>query len=242
MAGMELVPTIVVLIISTCLARTAFSFEEYSDFVCPDKEALRLLTIAYNGNHPNNGFLNPISAYTYVIENATRPMDEVALRSACFGLAQYSYMADRPEIYGPGSLNDGRPIPPKAAAETLIAKHPILERCPENTIYATQLPTRRPMYEPSEDAVKRGITGWVDLELMVSDSGVVDSAQVMGSSDTRLERGVLGHVLKFRYPNVSHYNGSFMRRDGFKLRITTHYFHIARAKGCDWDDPKWGDL
>ena len=239
---MHRILTVVLLMIAICLAETAFSRKESSDFVCPDKQALQLLAIAYNGKHPNNGFKNPISAYTYVIENATRPMDEVALRSACFGLAQYSYMADRPEIYGPGSLNDGRPVPPKAAVESLIAKHPILERCPENTTYATQLPTRRPIYEPPEDAVKRGITGWVDLELMVGDSGVVDSAQLIRSSDTDLESGVLEHVLKFRYPNVSHYNGSFMRRDGFKLRITTHYFHIARAKGCEWDDPTWGDF
>lgn len=81
--------------------------------------------------------------------------------------------------------------------------------------------------------MKRAITGWVDLELMVTDSGVVDSAQVIGSSDTVLESGVLKYVIKFRYPNVSHYNGSLMRRDNFKLRITTHYFHIARAKGCE---------
>ena len=130
MAGMHRIPTVVVLMIAICLAETAFSCEENSDSVCPDKQALQLLAIAYNANHPNNGLRNPISAYTYVIKNATRPMDEVALRSACFGLARYSYMAERPEIYGPGSLTDGRPVPPKAAVESLLAKHPILETLP----------------------------------------------------------------------------------------------------------------
>ena len=221
-------------------AEVAHSSDEDPDFACPDEHALQLLAIAYNGRDPSNGFANPVSAYTYVIENAKRPMDEVALGTACFGLAQYSYMADRPESFGPGTFNNGPPVPPKAAVESLIAKHPILERCPENATYATQLPTRRPLYEPPENAVKRGINGWVDLELNVSDSGAVESAQVISSSDTVLESGVIEHVLKFHYPNASHYNGLFMNRDGFKLRITTHYFHIARAKGCKWQDPRGG--
>lgn len=219
-----------------CAVSSAAADQGDRTFECPDDKALRLFEIARNPYAAEYGFKDSIDAFSFVIENATRPMDEVALRGACFGLARDLYLD---EYHGRHA--DIRPqlIPPEEAAESLRDKHPILSRCPDRSLYEVQLPVRRPTTRVlSEEAVRLGVTGWVDLELDVSDEGKPESARIVGSSDPVLEPGVVDYVLQFRYPASSHYNGQSMRRKGFQVRITTNYFQIARARGCEWDDPR----
>lgn len=217
---------------SICVAMTAFAGERDTEFECPDDKALKLLKVVNSARSLNNGFKDSISAFSYVIENASRPMDEVALRTACFGLAQESYIV---EHYGPSAAADvfGL-IPPKEAIGSLRDKHPILSRCSDHSLYERQLPVsiRGKAYAPPKEAVRLGITGYVDLELEVSNDGIVESARIVESTNPILETGVIDHVLTFRYPKSSHYNGQYMRRKGFQVRITTDYFQIARENGC----------
>lgn len=86
--------------------------------------------------------------------------------------------------------------------------------------------------------MRLAVTGWVDLELEITDDGTPESARIVDSSDPILEAGVVDYVLGFRYPKSSHHNGHYMRRKGFQVRITTDYFQIARERGCNWDDPR----
>ncbi len=34
-----------------------------------------------------------------------------------------------------------------------------------------------------------------------------------------------------------HYNGHYLRKEGFEARIAIDYFQIAREYECKWDDP-----
>jgi len=204
-------------------------------FECPDDRALHLLHLAVRPHDPQNGFKDSKNAFAFVIENSTREMDEVPLRIACARLAFELYMDDYVE---PGSDVFGL-IPPKEAVGQLREKHPILSKCHDHSLYAAQLPARvPPPYVPPEDAVRHGVTGWVDLELDVSDDGKVETARIVDSSNSLLEPGIIDYVLKFRYPKKSHYNGQFMKRKGLQVRITTDYFQLARENGCEWDDPR----
>lgn len=221
---------------SICVAMTAFASEIDTAFECPDDKALKLSDLAVNARNPKYGYQDSITAFSYVIENATRPMDEVALRSACFGLARDSYIEDHG---GVGSDHFGL-IPPKETVSSLRDKHPIVSRCPDHSLYEAQLPVRVGFtgYAIPKEAVRLAVTGWVDLEMDVTDDGVPENVRIVGSSNSILETGVVDYVLNFRYPKSSHYNGQHMRRKGFQVRITTDYFQIAREKGCEWDDPQ----
>lgn len=219
-----------------CIVSSSAACPGDSTFECPDDQALRLFEIALNPYAAEYGFKDSIDAFSFVIENATRPMDEVALRGACFGLARDLYLD---EYYGRHA--DIRPllIPPEEAAESLRKKHPILGKCPDRSLYEAQLPIRRPTTRVlSEEAVRLGVTGWVDLELDVSDDGQVERARIVDSSNPVLEPGVVDYVLEFRYPASSHRGVPPMRRNGFQARVITDYFDIARARGCEWDDPR----
>ncbi len=224
---------------SICIAMTSFAGEGDSAFECPDDKALKLLKVATSVRNGGHGFNDSISAFSYVIENATRPMDEVALRVACRRFARDSYIT---ENYGPvGGADVFGLIPPKEAVSSLRDKNPVLSLCPDHWLYATQLPVRvhATKYVIPEEAVRLAVSGWVDLELEVTDDGVPAKAHIVGSSSPILETGVVDYVLGFRYPKISHYNGHLMRRMGFQVRITTDYFQIAQEKGCEWDDPRY---
>ncbi len=222
---------------SICVAMAAFASEREMVFECPDDKAIQLLEQAVHARKGANSFTDSIAAFSSVIENATRAMDEVALRRACSGLAHDSYLEDHG---GYGADHFGL-IPPKEAVSSLKDKHPILSRCPDHSLYERQLPVgiRGKAYALPKEAVRLGITGWVDLELEVSNDGIVESARIIDSSNPILEAGVIDHVLTFRYPKSSHYNGHYMRRKGFQVRITTDYFQIARENGCRWDGPQY---
>jgi hypothetical protein len=218
---------------SICVTMTAFASEGDTAFECPDDKALKLLEVANSARHAKNGFNDSISAFSYVIENANRPMDEVALRTACLGLARDFYVADLGG--GPGSDLFGL-VPPKDAVESLRLKHTVLSNCDDHSLYEAQLPySMRGAYVPPKEAVLLGVTGWVELELDVSDDGKVESARIVDSSSSLLEPGVVDLVLTFRYPASTHWDGQRMRRKGFQVRITTDYFQIARENGCRWD-------
>jgi len=219
---------------SICAAMTALACERDMEFECPDDKALQLVKLATNArDYKNYGFNDSFSAFSYVIENASRPMDEVALRRACRGLAQDLYMI---EHYDSTHADVFGLIPPQEAVTSLREKYPSLTSCPYHSLFEAQLPVRRTTYVPPEEAVRLNVTGWVDLELDVSDDGKIESARIINSSDSILEHGVVDHVLTFRYPKSLHYNGLWMRRKGFQTRITTHYFHLAQANGCRLED------
>lgn len=191
--------------------------------------------MAVRPNASEHGFNDPISALTFVIESATRPMDERSLTTACFNLARELYFE---ENFDPGADVFGL-IPPEDAVGPLRRKHPILSNCPTHSLYQPQLPVRIPgVYIPPKDAVRHGVTGWVELEVNVSNDGIVETARIVDSSDSRLEKGVIDYVLEFRYPKRPHFDGQFMRRKGLKVRIVIDYFQVAREKGCEWDDPR----
>ena len=218
---------------------TVLSYPALADtpFSCPDDRALSLLAIAM-GTHPSNGgFSGPISAYRYVIQNASRQMDMAALRVACSRLARKAYKQNHPEVGK--SLSFGF-IPPKSAVQNLVEQYPVLANCPVRSLYEDQLPTRRPFYSPPRQAVDLGLTGWVDLKLTISDSGEVQGATIIESSNEIFEAGVVDHVLKFRYSSSYYYPGKLFQRNGFILRIETDYFSIAKARGCEWEHPSWG--
>ena len=219
---------------SICVAITAFAGERDTAFECPDDKALKLLELAYNARFPRQSLKNSVGTLSYVIENANRPMDEAALRSACHGLAKVSYWD---EHYDAGSNPYGL-IPPKEAVSSLRNKHPILSKCSDHSLHGAQHPIRRTDYVPPEEAVRLGISGWVDLELNINDDGIVESARIVDSSNAILERGVVDHVRTFRYPMSTHRIGYRMVRKGLQIRITTDYFLIAREKGCVWNDPR----
>jgi hypothetical protein len=220
-----------------CVVLPTAAYTKDTTFECPDDQALQLLEMAVSARHPKHGFKDSIGAFSYVIKNANRPMDEVALRAACRGLAHDSYITEK---YGPvAGVDVFGLIPPKEAVGSLRDKHPVLSRCSDHSLYESQLPVqiRGSAHVIPKEAVRLVITGWVDLELEVSDDGIPESARIVGSSNSILEPGVIDHVLTFRYPKSWHYNGQSMRRKGFEVRITTDYFDIAREKGCEWDDP-----
>lgn len=119
-----------------CAASTAVACPDQMAFECPDDKALQLLELAVNARDPRYGYQDSITAFSFVIENSTRAMDEVALRTACRGLAHDSYMA---EHYDAGSDVFGL-IPPQEAVGSLRNKHPILSRCSDHSLYEAQLP------------------------------------------------------------------------------------------------------
>jgi len=220
-----------------CVVLPTAAYTKDTTFKCPDDQALQLLKLAVSARDPKHGFKDSIAAFSYVIKNANRPMDEVALRTACRGLAHDSYIT---ENYGPvAGVDVFGLIPPKEAISSLRDKHPVLSQCSDHSLYESQLPVqiRGSAYVIPKEAVRLAITGWVDLELEVSDDGIPESARIVGSSNSILEPGVVDYVLRFRYPKSSHYNGHYMRRNEFEVRITTDYFDIAREKGCEWDGP-----
>jgi len=223
------------LLATFCVALPAVAYSGDTTFKCPDDKALQLSALTATARGTQHGFKDSTSAFSYVIENANRPMDQVALRHACFRLARDSYIEDHGGI---GPLRIGL-IPPKESVGTLRDKHPIVSRCPSHSLYEVQLPIRIGFsgYTIPKEAVRLAVTGWVDLEMDVTDNGVPENVRIVGSSNPILEEGVVNHVLGFRYPKKAHYNGQHMRRKGFQVRITTDYFQIARAKGCKMGDP-----
>ena len=146
-----------------CVALPTPAYSRDTTFECPDDEALQLLELAVSARDPKHGFKDSVSAFSYVIKNANRPMDEVALRTACYGLAHDSYIT---EHYGPvAGVDVFGLIPPKEAVSSLRNKHPILSRCSDHSLYEAQLPVRilGTAFVPPKEAVQLGITGWVDL-------------------------------------------------------------------------------
>ena len=153
------------------------------------------MNLAVKPLDPRHGYKDIQDAFAFVIENSTREMDAVALRIACSRLAHELYVN---EYLDPGADVFGL-IPPKDAAVPLRKQHPILAKCPHHALYQTQLPIRIPgAYSPPDDAVRHGVTGWVDLELDVSADGKVERARITDSSSPILEPGVVGYVLRTR--------------------------------------------
>lgn len=204
-------------------------------FECPDQQTMDLLELAVSIPLPSDDFATRVSSYTQVIQDASRPMDEVPLSIACRNFARTAYEYAHPEA---GKTLSFGLVPPRSATSALLRDYPILERCPSGSLYDSYFPTLRTPYDPSVEALRNNVTGWVDLALDLNESGAVDSAAITASSDPILETGIIDHVLTFRYPSAQNPMYSDMPRKGLTLRVTTSYFDIARAKGCVWRDPR----
>jgi len=101
-----------------CVVLHTAAYPSDTSFACPDDEALQLFDLAYSARGHVHNFKELVTTYSFVIENATRAMDEVALRIACSNLAHDSYIEDHG---GVGADHFGL-IPPKEAVDSLRKK------------------------------------------------------------------------------------------------------------------------
>jgi hypothetical protein len=210
----------------TLLAFGASLFEQvHAEIACPDDRALELLRMAKDWS---------TVGHSYVIEQATRPMDEPALRSACFRFAYDRYReadSTNPEFrFDTVQFN--------AAIPDLKARFPLLRRCPEKAIYRDPwLPTVRVWVEPSATTVDRELTGWVEFELTIDERGSVESVLVIESSDKNLETASTDAVANFKYGPQLNEEFKPVRVSGVRATVHTTYFDLARVSGCVWEDP-----
>lgn len=203
-----------------------------SDFSCPDDQALQLLNIAVNPTGATQ-FDGVVSAYTYVIQNARRAMDEPAPSSACFRLAQLQWAA----------LNCSSmhcPRLPNRDIEFLKVEFPILQKCPSRSIHRDEyLPIVRYAVIPSDEILAKQVTGWVLFDLKISPSGSVKEAVVVESTEPILNGPSTDAVLQFKYKPFRDEHGRPTSFRGVQATVHTTYFDLARAVGCEWNDPRY---
>jgi len=209
------------------------SVHAIAEIECPDETALQLLNIARNGNIQKQ-FSNSADAYSYVIENASRPMDGPALNLACFILARTLYEEEHctqgVELMCPRSLN--------VVIDEIKSGHPILERCPAYAIRRDSwLPIERYSVIASEEILAAEVTGSVEFEITVDRFGTVESASVIGSSDPLLETSSKEAVLKFMYePRFVKLEP--VRVTDVQATVVTDYINLTHSKGCRWKNSK----
>lgn len=210
----------------------ASSVQAGAEIACPDETALRLLGIARNAG-TREQFPDRVTAYSYVIENASRPMDGPARRTACFRLARFHYSAEHCTM----SIESSCSRPLNEVINKIIAGHPVLERCPEKAIHRDAwLPIERYAVEPSIEILAQEITGWVEFKITIDQFGAVESATITGSSGPTLEPASIEAVMKFKYEPryVSFEQVRAVRVTDVQATVVTDYFDLARAKGCRW--------
>jgi hypothetical protein len=157
-----------------------------NDFDCPDSAADELTRVArLYGPHISYG--TTTSRYRYVIENASRPMDDIARRIACYRLANH-YFRTNCSDYGyecphPGADLMEWPASMNNWLDKLKSQYPILRQCPEKSIYRDdRLPIVRVLPIPSPEILARSITGWVELEVDIDAEGNVEKVILVDSS------------------------------------------------------------
>ena len=206
------------------------------NFECPDSASDELVRLAglYG---PDISYGTTIDRFEYVIENATRPMDELALRIACYGLADhyfrtncsdYGYECPHPgdELWvWPASMNNW--------IDKLKTQYPILRRCPEKSIYRDdRLPWLRGPPVPSADVLAQKITGWVELKVDISAQGNVENVMLVDSSSNLLEASAVDAARRFKYAPKVDENSVPIAESGARLTVSTDYALLANYSGC----------
>jgi TonB family protein len=215
---------------------TAMTAQAQSDFDCPDSAAKELVRIAkLYGPHISYG--TTTSRYEYVIENATRPMDDAALGLACIRLASHYFRANCPD-YGyecPPAHNELREWPASMNnwIDKLKSQYPVLRQCPEKSIYRDdKLPFLRVLPVPSPDVLAQKITGWVELEVDIDVRGRVKKVTLINSSSNLLEASAIEAARQFRYQPTLDETYLRVAESGVKLTISTNYSVLAGFSGC----------
>jgi TonB family protein len=207
---------------------SALAAAAQAGLTCPDDRARELYAMA---KQPSGADVEAwMRTYRYVIEQATRPMDDRALNLACSRLAQQLHRAG---YTGPEYADDR---PPLTDLRGLIEAHPILERCPRYAINTDQwLPYRRVWATPSRAVIDGAITGWVRLALTIDPDGNVEDAEIRWSSHPLLEASALASVMQFKFKPKLDEDGEAVRADGVMATHAVDYWSLARLSGCEPD-------
>ena len=203
---------------------------------CPDAAAQDLLKVA-SGYGANSSFSTPAKRYEYVIEKASRPMDDRALRSACYRLANH-YFTTNCSDYGYECPDLGSDIWKWPASmsdwiDKLKSQYPILRQCPEKSIYRDdKLPVVRVLPVPSPGVLAQKITGWVELEVDIDAEGNVEKVMLVDSSSILLEASAIDAARRFKYRPKVDENYEPIAESGVKLTVSTNYSILAKFSGC----------
>ena len=207
-----------------------------NDFECPDSAANELTRVArLFGPHISYG--TTTSRYKYVIENASRPMGDLALGIACYRLANH-YFRTNCSDYGyecphPGTDLMEWPASMNNWIDKLKSQYPILRLCPEKSIYRDdKLPTVRVLPVPSPEVLAQKITGWVELEVDIDAEGNVEKVILVNSSSNLLEASAVDAARRFKYRPKLDENYVPIAENGVKLTVSTNYSVLAKFSGC----------
>lgn len=217
-----------------CATLTAAQAE--NDFECPDSAAEELTRVArLYGPHISYG--TTTDRYKYVIENATRPMDDRALGLACYRLANH-YFRTNCSDYGyecphPGTDLMEWPASMNNWIDKLKSQYPILCQCPEKSIYRDdKLPTVRVLPIPSPEVLAQKITGWVELEVDIDAEGNVEKVILVDSTSNLLEASAVDAARRFKYRPKLDENYLPTAESGVRLTVSINYSVLARFSGC----------
>ena len=217
-----------------CATLTAAQAE--NDFECPDSAAEELTRVAgLYGPHISYG--TTTSRYRYVIENASRPMDDVARRIACYSLANH-YFRTNCSDYGyecphPGTDLMEWPASMNNWIDKLKSQYPILRQCPEKSIYRDDKPpTVRVLPIPSPEVLAQKITGWVELEVDIDAEGKVGKVILVDSTSNLLEASAVDAARRFKYRPKLDENYLPTAESGVRLTVSINYSVLARFSGC----------
>ncbi len=207
-----------------------------NDFECLDSAAEELKRVArLYGPHISYG--TTTDRYKHVIENASRPMDDVALGIACYSLADH-YFRTNCSDYGyecphPGSDLMEWPASMNTWIDKLKSQYPILRQCPEKSIYRDdKLPIVRVSPVPSPEVLAQEITGWVELKVDIDAEGKVEKVILVNSTSKLLEVSAVDAARRFKYLPKLDENYLPTAEVGVKLTISTSYSVLARFSGC----------
>ncbi len=207
-----------------------------NDFECPDSAAEELTRVArLYGPHISYGKTS--ARYKYVIENASRPMDDVALGIACYGLANH-YFRTNCSDYGyecphPGTDLMEWPASMNRWIEKLKSQYPTLRQCPERSIYRDdKLPIVGVLPVASPEVLAQTLTGWVELKVDIDAAGKVENVILVDSSSNLLEAPAIDAARRFKYRPKLDENYLPTAESGVKLTIRTDYSVLAKSSGC----------
>jgi TonB family protein len=222
--------------IALVVCATVMTAQAQSDFECPDSAVEELARVAMlYGPHISYG--TTTDRYKYVIENATRPMDDHALRSACYLLANH-YFRTNCSDYGYECPHPGRELQEWPASmntwiDKLKSQYPILRQCPEKSIYRDdKLPIVRVSPVPSPEVLAQKLTGWVELKVDIDAEGKVEKVILVNSTSKLLEASSIEAARRFKYRPKVDENYLPIAESGVTLTIHTDYSDLAKSSGC----------
>ena len=207
------------------------------DFECPDSAAEELTRVArLYGPHISYG--TTTNRYRYVIENASRPMDDDALGIACYRLANH-YFRTNCSDYGyecphPGTDLMEWPASMNSWIDKLKSQYPILSQCPEKSIVRDdRLPFIAVSPIPSAEVLDQKLTGWVELEVDIDAEGKVEKVVLVDSTSSLLEVSAIDAARRFEYLPKLDENYLRTAESGVKLTIKINYSVLAKSSGCE---------